>query len=65
MDDKPLTVAEAATYAGYHEKTLLKKLRRNELRGYQPGGAGCEWRIYRADLDAWIKGETPTRVRAA
>lgn len=52
----------AAAYAGCHEKTVLRALRRGELVGYQRN-ANCSWRIYQADLDAWIRGETPKRSR--
>ncbi|MEV4604829.1 helix-turn-helix domain-containing protein [Amycolatopsis sp. NPDC049253] len=53
---------EGATYTGRHAKTLLKALRRGELLGYQNGPRGS-WRIHRDDLDAWIRGERPQKLR--
>lgn len=57
-------VDSAATYARRHPKTLLGALRRGELVGYQ-ARAGCTWRIFQRDLDAWIRGEKPSRRRRA
>ncbi|OXM73069.1 MULTISPECIES: helix-turn-helix domain-containing protein [Amycolatopsis] len=58
---RPKTAAE---YAGCHEKTILRALRRGELVGYQRG-ANCAWRIYQEDLDRWIRGEQPKKSRRA
>ena len=62
--DTVYTVATAATYASRHPKTVLRALRREELVGYQRD-VNCGWRIYQADLDAWIRGETPKRRRTS
>jgi excisionase family DNA binding protein len=62
--DGPLTVAQASTYASCHPKTMLRALRRGDLLGYQRG-ASCTWRIYREDLDRWIRGEQPKKTRRA
>ncbi|MEU0791423.1 helix-turn-helix domain-containing protein [Amycolatopsis sp. NPDC005961] len=59
-----MSVAEAASYAGCHSKTMLAALRRRECQGYQRR-AGCVWRIYPRDLDAWIRGEAPSTRKAA
>jgi excisionase family DNA binding protein len=53
------TPKSSAEYTHRHPKTVLKALRRGELIGYQPGGAGCAWRIYQSDLDRWVRGERP------
>lgn len=54
----------AGERAKRHPKTVLRALRKGELRGYQ-AGPGCGWRIFESDLDAWIRGERPARKRAA
>lgn len=59
---RPLTLNEAAEYAQVHRKTMLKALQRGDCVGYQRG-VNCPWRIYRDDLDRYIKGETPAKVR--
>lgn len=63
-ENAPKTVSEAAVYARCHPKTILRALRKKELRGYQRG-ANCTWRIFPTDLDAWIRGESPQRRRSA
>lgn len=55
---------DGGKYASRHAKTLLKALRRGELRGFQSKANGT-WRIHRDDLDAWLRGERPTGKRAA
>lgn len=57
-----LSVSSASAYADCHPKTLLRALRRQELRGYQRG-QNCKWRIYQDDLDAWVRGEKPITAR--
>jgi len=57
-------VNTACTYARVHQKTLLAALRRKELVGYQRA-VNAKWRIYQSDLDAWIKGEVPAKVRTS
>lgn len=56
-------VKGGSEYTKRHQKTLLKALRKGELVGYQ-ARAGCSWRIYQSDLDAWIKGDKPKQKRA-
>lgn len=56
-------VSSAAQYARRHPKTVIGALRRGDLQGYQ-ARAGCSWRIYQADLDAWIRGDKPKRKRS-
>lgn len=61
MDTTLLGVTAAAAFADCHPKTLLRALRRGELRGYQRG-QNCKWRIFQADLEAWVRGEEPPKV---
>lgn len=67
------STAQAAEYAGCDIQTVSKACRAGTLKAGQPfGGAGGRWRINRADLDAWLRGEkadvqiqTITRPRSA
>lgn len=61
-DRRILSPNEAAQEVGCHAKTILRALRTDELTGYQRTQNGS-WRIYREDLDAWIRGEQPTKRR--
>lgn len=52
------TSRQAAEYAGCNIQTIAEACRSGALRAGQPfGGAGGRWRIHRADLDAWLRGE--------
>ncbi|WP_167166837.1 helix-turn-helix domain-containing protein [Saccharomonospora amisosensis] len=59
MDSPWLTVDEAATRSRRHNKTVLRALRRGELRGHQARANG-RWLIHVEDLDLWVRGERPT-----
>jgi hypothetical protein len=71
-DEPWMTVKEAALYARRHPKTILAALRRQQapggaarrqaLAGVQPR-ANCTWRVRPADLDRWLAGEPPKRLR--
>lgn len=50
------STAQAAEYAGRHQKTVLNALYDGELVGSQRK-VGCSWRIHRSDLDSWLRGE--------
>jgi excisionase family DNA binding protein len=52
------TSRQAADYAGVNIQTIAEACRSGALRAGQPfGSAGGRWRINRADLDAWLRGE--------
>ena len=51
------TVQSAIEYSGYSERTILDALRDGTLKGTQRVKNG-RWRIERADLDAWLRGES-------
>lgn len=51
-----LVPVEAAPYARCDLDTLYAALNSGELVGHRRGEKG-RWRINRADLDAWIRGE--------
>lgn len=52
------TSRQAAEYAGCNQQTIAEACRSEALRAGQPfGGAGGRWRIHRADLDSWLRGE--------
>lgn len=53
-----LTSRQAADLAGCNQQTIAEACRSGALRAGQPfGSAGGRWRINRADLDAWLRGE--------
>lgn len=65
-----LTLDEAAAYTGHHRETVRRAAVENQrdpkrgLRGAQQRAHAC-WRFKAEDLDRWIRGEPPARVRAA
>lgn len=60
--DSPwLVVADAVTYAKSSRTEITAALVSGALRGYQ-ATAGGKWRINRADLDAWVRGEDPPAI---
>lgn len=70
-DDGWLTLGEAAEYTGHSYEWVRRAAveyqrssARSGLRGSQRK-AGASWRFKRADLDRWVRGEPPARVRAA
>lgn len=53
-----MTSRQAAEYTGVNQQTIVDACRSGALRAGQPfGKAGGRWRINRADLDAWLRGE--------
>lgn len=50
------TTSQAAEFSGYHRDTVRKALEAGDLVGSQRVTGG-HWRIMRADLDAWIRGD--------
>jgi excisionase family DNA binding protein len=48
-----LTVKEAAALLGWHESSVRRALRKGRLRGEK---FGRDWRIRRADVDAYRAG---------
>jgi hypothetical protein len=66
-----LTLDEAAAYTGRHRETVRRAAveyqRSNSkagLRAAQQKAHAC-WRFKAADLDRWVMGEAPARMRAA
>jgi excisionase family DNA binding protein len=51
-----MTCEEAAAYLRVHERTVGRLLKRGELPGVK---VGRQWRLRRADLDAYLRGERP------
>jgi len=54
--DEFLTVAQAASMAGYNEQTIRAKLRDKDLKGVRPGG-GRSWRVRTSVLIAWLNAQ--------
>lgn len=50
------STAQAAEHAGRHPVTVRNALASGELHGGQRS-AGCQWRIHRDCLDAWVAAE--------
>ncbi len=66
-----MSVQQAATYSGHHPDYIYDALHefeaargRSGLRGFQRD-ANCKWRIDKDDVDAWVRGEQPKRLRRA
>lgn len=65
-----LTLDEAAAYTGHHRETVRRAAvdyqrdNRRGLRSAQRNAHAC-WRFQREDLDRWVMGQPPARVRAA
>lgn len=53
-----MNVTQISTWTGRHPQTIYAALRSHELRGHQRD-KGLAWRAERADVDAWVRGETP------
>ena len=49
-----MTVEDAAAYLQMHPETVREKLRTQELPGRK---IGRTWRLLKADLDAYLRGE--------
>lgn len=63
MSDEPLSVAQAASAAGVHPKTIRRAIARGDLRALRPGGG---WRIVilPEDFAAWRDAPVVPRSRA-
>lgn len=66
-----LSPKQAGIRAGRHERTVREALHeyqrtngKSGLRGSQRG-PNCTWRIDINDVDAWVRGEKPKRLRSA
>ena len=60
-----LTCEEAAAFLRVHERTVGRLLKSGQLRGVK---VGRQWRIRRADLEAFVRGEAgnaPRRIDPA
>jgi excisionase family DNA binding protein len=57
-----LSVKEAAEATSYNESRLRQFIANGVLKAYRPGGIG-DYRIFREDLDAWIRGDGRVLVR--
>ena len=53
-----MTCAEAAAYLRLHERTIGRLLKQGALPGVK---VGRQWRLRRADLDAYLAGAQPSR----
>jgi excisionase family DNA binding protein len=51
-----MTCEEAAAYLRLHERTVGRLLKQGELPGVK---VGRQWRLRRADLDAYLAGGRP------
>lgn len=51
IDDRPMTVPEAAEYLQLSTETIRRMLREGRLRGSQPAGRRGGWRVRRLELD--------------
>lgn len=58
--ESPYTVTQAAKRVGVSRETILRALRGGTLRGFTIGARG-DWRIERANLQAWIDAGAPTK----
>jgi len=56
LEEKPLTVNEAAYYLRISSKTLTGLLTKGEIPARR---VGRQWRILKPALDRWLAGETP------
>ncbi|GAB3429966.1 helix-turn-helix domain-containing protein [Actinophytocola sediminis] len=65
-----LTLDQAAEYTGRHRETVRRAAVQFDrdptkgLRGFQRKSSAC-WRFKVEDLDRWVMGQAPKRVRAA
>jgi excisionase family DNA binding protein len=57
-----LTLAEAATYLRVHPRTMSRLLQERQVPGVK---IGRQWRVRRADLDAYFTAATSTATRNA
>ncbi len=55
MSDEILTVPEVAALLKVADKTVYTMVQRGELPAFKVRG---QWRLRRADLDAWIADQT-------
>ena len=63
IDERPMTVAEAAEYLQLSAETIRRMLRTGRLRGVQPAGRRGGWRVRKAELDRLAEPLRPnTRV---
>ena len=51
-----LSVKEVAEATGYKESRIRQFIAEGTLKVHRPGGYG-DYRIFREDLDAWIRGD--------
>lgn len=51
-----MLVPEVAAYSRVGKRDVLAALADGSLRGHQIK-AGGKWRVHRADVDAWLRGE--------
>lgn len=59
-----MTVAEIAVYTQLHPQTIRKALRSGDLVGSQRTPLGT-WRARQPDVDRFMAGEQPRRIRVA
>ena len=61
MDHELLTCEEAAAYLRLHPRTVGRLLTQRALPGVK---VGRQWRLRRADLDAYLGGQRPAAAPA-
>ena len=62
MDHELLTCEEAAAYLRLHPRTVGRLLKAGHLPGVK---VGRQWRLRKADLDAYLGGQRPAPTAAA
>ena len=60
LDDKPLTVRQAAQHLQVSEITVQRWLRAGKLRGTRPGGTRMGWRIPTSEVLRVLREGSPT-----
>ncbi len=61
MADEIMTPEETAEYLKVHPQTVYRQLRAGKLPGRK---IGDQWRVRRADLDAFLSGQASTSAKA-
>jgi excisionase family DNA binding protein len=56
--EMPLNTGEAASYVGYHKKTVERTARDGEIPAHPASGVRRKtWKFYASELDAWLRGK--------
>ncbi len=58
----PMNSKEAASYVGYHQKTVERMAREGEIPAHPASGVRRKtWKFYASELDAWLRGKISSR----